>query len=304
MEKKTFILYVLIGVLAVAITVLSVIIINTKEAPVEKKYIFESEYRIVEPYIPDTLEFCGEIIDREDAEVAERVEREFLVNNYSHSATILAIKRANRWFPVIEPILKKYGIPGDFKYMAVAESGLSNAISPAAAVGFWQLIEPVAKKYGLEVSDQVDERYNVEKATEAACMYLKEAHAKFGNWSLAAASYNMGLTGIQQQLNRQKTENYFDLLLNDETSRFVFRIVAIKYILRNPGKYDFYFEEKELYQPYETKTIKISSGVKNFADFAESHGINYKTLKILNPWLRDSTLTNKKRKTYYIKIPA
>lgn len=262
-----------------------------------------SEYKVFIPEVPSKLDFCGEKVPLNDLEVKERVERELLVNAYWHSSTILALKRANRWFPVIEPILKKYGIPEDFKFLAVIESGLSNAVSSAGAAGFWQLMEASAKKYGLEVTREVDERFHVEKSTEAACKYLREAYSKYKNWTLTAASYNYGLNGIDLQINRQKTKNYYNLYLNVETFRFIARILTMKEIFSNPKKYGYYLEEDKLYKPIETEEIVVKTPINDIADFAKKHGTNYKVLKLLNPWLRDNYLPNKSRKVYLIKIP-
>lgn len=265
--------------------------------------ITENERRIYSPPIPDKLDFCGEKVPLEDFDVKERIEREFLVNTYWHSATLLYLKRAHRWFPVIEPILKKNGIPDDFKFMAVAESGLINSISPDGATGFWQLMEATAKRYGLEVNKEIDERYNVIKSTQAACDYLKEAKLKLGNWTLAGASYNYGIPGIENQMERQKTKNYYNLFINDETYRFVSRIVALKEIFKDPKKYGFYFSEDELYPVIETEDVKVSASIKDLVDFSRKHDINYKILKVFNPWLRNNTLVNKSGKTYIFKIP-
>ncbi len=265
--------------------------------------ITENERRIYSPPIPEKLEFCGERVPLEDFDVRERIDREFLVNTYWHSATLLYLKRANRWFPVIERILKKNGIPEDFKYMSVAESGIINSISPDGATGFWQLMESAAKKYGLEINKEIDERFNIEKSTQAACDYLKEAYSKFKNWTLVAASYNMGIDGIEKQIERQKTKNYYNMFLNEETYRFVSRIVTLKEIFKKPNKYGFYFSDYDLYPVIETYDVRINYSVNDFADFAKQYGINYKILKIFNPWLRESYLKNKVRKTYLIKIP-
>lgn len=260
-------------------------------------------YKIFIPTVPDKLDFCGELVPLNDIDVKERIERELFVNAYWYSSTILALKRANRWFPVIEPILKKYAIPDDFKYLAVIESNLSNVISNAGAVGFWQLMEAAAKKYGLEVTKEVDERYNVEKSTEAACKYLREAYLKYKSWTLAAASYNYGMNGIDLQINRQRTKNYYNLFLNTETYRFVARILAMKEIMTNPEKYGYYLKKEDLYQPIQTNEIIVKSSINNLVSFAEKHGINYKVLKLLNPWLRADYLPNKSNKIYVIKIP-
>lgn len=265
--------------------------------------ITENERRIYTPPIPDTAKFCGEVVPMQDFDVRERIERELLVNTYWHSATLLYLKRANRWFPVIEPILKENGIPDDFKYMAVAESGLINSVSPDGATGFWQFMEAAAKKYGLEINSEVDERYNVEKSTKAACSYLKEAKAKLGNWTLAGASYNYGITGISNQMIRQQTKNYYNLYLNEETYRFIARIVALKEIFKDPKKYGFYFTEEELYPIIETEELDINTSIKDLVLFAKQNGINYKLLKIFNPWLRNSSVTNKAKKHYKILIP-
>lgn len=265
---------------------------------------FPQGYKITSPEIPNYLEFAGENIPTENFEVFERMEREFLSNTYWHSATVLAIKRANRWFPVIEPILKKNNIPDDFKYLCVAESNLENVVSPAGATGFWQFMKPAGEKYGLEINSLIDERYNVEKSTEAACKYLKDSYEKFGNWTLSAASYNMGPDGVSLQMERQKAKNYFNLVINSETSRFVARIVSLKYILQYPEKYGFDIKTDDKYKPLDYTEIKLDSSVSDFADYAKSLGINYFILKMYNPWLRENYLTNKNRTVYMVKIPT
>jgi len=264
---------------------------------------FPQGYKIISPEIPDELDFCGEPVPLKNFEVYERIDREFLVNTYWHSATLLSFKRANRWFPVIEGILKANNVPEDFKYLALIESGLSNAVSPMGATGFWQFMEGAAIKYDLEVDKEIDERYNVEKATEAACKYLIEAYGKFGSWTLAAASYNMGIPGIEEQTGRQKTNNYYNLVLNEETSRFIARIIAMKEIFKNPEKFGYDLKDEKFYTPLAYKEIQINGPVNSFADFAISKGINYKILKMYNPWLRESYLTNESGQTYSIKIP-
>jgi len=284
---------------------LSVFFYLKSERNIEKQSlkITENDKFISSLPIPNKLEFCGERVPLEDFDVRERLDREFLVNAYWHSATFLYLKRANRWFPVIEPILKKNNIPDDFKYMAVAESGLINSVSSEGATGFWQLIESVAKQYGLEVNKQVDERYNVERSTQAACNYLSDAYSKFGNWTLVAASYNDGKNGIANQIERQKTKNYYNMYLNEETYRFVARIISLKEIFKNPSNYGFYFSEKDLYPRIETFEVKVNYPIKDLADFAIKNEINYKFLKIFNPWLRDNFLKNKSHKVYTIQIP-
>jgi hypothetical protein len=265
---------------------------------------FPQGYKIISPEMPNYLEFAGEKIPTENFEVYERMEREFLSNTYWHSATILAIKRANRWFPVIEPILKKNNIPDDFKYLCVAESNLENVVSPAGATGFWQFMEEAGKKYGLEINSQVDERYHIEKSTEAACKYLQDSYILFGNWIASAASYNMGQDGVQKQQERQKAKNYFNLVLNSETSRFVARIVSLKYILQNPEKYGFDIEDDDKYEPLEFTEVTLDSSVSDLADYANGLGFNYFILKMYNPWLRDNYLSNKSQTVYKIKLPS
>ena len=276
---------------------------NTTNANSNPEEDFPQGYKIISPEIPTYLEFAGEKIPTENFEVYERMEREFLSNTYWHSATILAIKRANRWFPLIEPILKNNNIPDDFKYLAVAESNLDNDVSPAGATGFWQFMKEAGEKYGLEINSQVDERYDVEKSTEAACKYLKDSYDMFGNWTASAASYNMGQDGVKKQQERQKAKNYFNLVLNSETSRFVARIVSLKYILQNPEKYGFDIKSEDKYKTLEYSEVMLDSSVADLADYATSLGINYFILKMYNPWLRDNYLSNKSKKSYAIKIP-
>ena len=254
-------------------------------------------------YFPTAVDFAGENTPLNIADVNERFDRELLINANLHASTILIFKRANRAFPIIEPILKKNGVPDDFKYLAVIESALLNAVSSAGARGVWQFMPETAKEKGMEVNDCVDERYHLEKSTEAACKYLLAAKAKFGSWTLAAASYNGGMTGVNKQIEIQKVGNYYDLLLNDETSRYVFRILALKEIMKNPQKFGFDIPKQELYELFPTRKIEIDSTVNNLADLAISQGINYKILKIYNPWLRESKLENKNRKKYSIEIP-
>lgn len=253
--------------------------------------------------LPVKLDFAGEDTPLKISDVKERMDRELLINVNLHSSTILAIKRANRAFPVIEPILKKNGIPDDFKYLAVIESGLVNAVSPAGARGVWQFMPETAKERGMEVNDNVDQRYDLEKSTQAACAYLLNAKAKFGTWTLAAASYNGGMGGVNKQIAIQKVSNYYDLLLTEETARYVFRILALKEIMQNPLKYGFAIASEDLYESLPTRKITIDSSITDLAGFAKSQGINYKILKIHNPWLRETKLLNDTGKKYQIEIP-
>lgn len=305
LDKKKLFLIIAIPI-AFSILIILVVFFYLKSERESRHFpvvITENERRIYSPPIPEQLDFCGEKVPLEDFDVRERIDREFLVNTYWHSATLLYLKRANRWFPIIEPILKRNGIPDDFKYMSVAESGIINSVSPDGATGFWQLMESSAKKYGLEINKEIDERFNIEKSTQTACDYLKEAHLRYGKWTLAAASYNMGMEGIERQIERQKTKNYYNLYLNEETYRFLARIVSLKEIFKDPHKYGFYFSDYDLYPQIETYDVKVNYPVKDLADFAKRHGINYKILKIFNPWLRENFLNNKSHKTYFIKIP-
>lgn len=264
---------------------------------------FPQEYRIVSPPMPESPSFCGEKLPVENFDIRERLERELTINTYYHSATLFYIKKAARWFPVIEPILKRNKIPEDIKYLAVIESGLENVVSPAGATGFWQFTEGSAAQYGLEVNTEVDERYHVEKSTQAACEFLKASYQKYGSWALAAASYNAGLYGVDRQIKRQRQKNYYNLLFSEETLRYVMRIVAVKAILEKPELYGYSVPEEEKYEPLKSSEIRIDGPIPNLADFAISKGINYKILKIYNPWLRDTLLTNKSRRTYMIKLP-
>lgn len=254
--------------------------------------------------IPRKVDFAGERVPLEIIDVYERLDRELLVNTYWQSQTLLFHKRAYKYFPVIEPILKKYGVPDDFKYLALVESGfVNNLVSPAGATGFWQLMDGTAMDKGLEVNEEVDERYHIEKSTEAACKYIIEAYKMLKSWTLVAASYNMGIGGIQNQMQRQKAENYYDLLLNEETSRYVFRAIAVKLIITDPKKYGYHLNSKDLYKPIATYTIAVDTGISDLASFATSQGVNYKILKIFNPWLRQNYLTNVEHKKYFITLP-
>jgi len=274
---------------------------DTEDSPLKESFF--NNYKVYAIDLPEKLDFAGERVPIEDPDVYERLDREFLVNTYWQSNGLLYIKRANKYFPIIEPILKRNNIPDDFKYLALIESGLTNAVSPAGASGFWQFMKSAAKEYGLEVGDQVDERYHLEKATQAACDYLNAAKRSTGSWTMAAAAYNAGVAGMNRQANLQETNNYYDLWLNNETSRYVFRILAVKEIMKNPKKYGFIFDKRHLYNELPTYSVMIDSSITNLISFAKQYNITYKDLKVYNPWLRDRKLENKDGKTYYIKIP-
>ena len=253
--------------------------------------------------LPEMIDFSGEQAPLDAPDIRERLDKELLVNTYWQSNMMLLLKRANKWFPTIEKILKEEGVPEDFKYLAVIESGLENLRSPKGAKGFWQLMPTTAKEYGLEVNSNVDERYHIEKSTRVACQYLLKARARFRSWTLAAASYNRGIYGTNKLLDNQMADNYYDLLLNKETSRYVFRILAVKEIMSNPQRYGFVFEEKDLYQPIPVRKIGLDTPIANIAEFAKENEINYKLLKIHNPWLIQNHLNNRSRKYYEIAIP-
>ncbi|MFD0797378.1 lytic transglycosylase domain-containing protein [Maribacter chungangensis] len=262
-----------------------------------------SAYRISSIDIPEDLNFAGEPVPQEDPEVMERVDREFLVNTYWQSNALLLMKRANKFFPVIEPILAKNGIPDDFKYLAVAESGLMNVVSPAGATGFWQIMRETGREYGLEVNSNVDERYHLEKSTQVACDYLNKWKKKYGSWTLTAAAYNAGPGGINRYMRTQEVDDYYDLLLVEETGRYVFRIMAIKEILSHPEKYGFHLDKDDLYAAVPTFQVEVDEPISSFTDFSKKYEINYKILKRHNPWLREPHLNNNSRKKYTIEIP-
>ncbi len=264
---------------------------------------FNASYKTFSIRIPKNLNFAGEKTPITDFSVREATERELVVNTYWQSQSLLLHKRANRWFPIIEPILKRNEIPEDFKYIALIESQLTNVVSPQGATGFWQIIESTGSGYGLEISEEVDERYNVEKSTQAACKYFKEAYKQFNDWTLVAASYNLGMGGVQGQLDKQKVNSYYDLALTEETARYVYRILAMKEIISRPKVYGYMLRKKDLYPSLATKKITVDTTIHNLADFAISQGINYKILKLFNPWLRINSLTNEGKKKYIIEIP-
>jgi membrane-bound lytic murein transglycosylase D len=270
-----------------------------KEPPLAGNIDVSSPYKL-----PDSVWFAGERMPLENFDTRESLEREMIISTYRHSSTIMIIKRATRYFPVIGKILKEYNIPDDFKYIAVAESDLSNMISPAGATGFWQIMPETGKEEGMEINAEIDERYHLEKSTRFACEYFLKSYAKYGNWTLAAASYNGGRNGIDDQLEIQHENNYYDLLLNEETARYVFRLVAYKLIISDPAAYGFEIDNNELYPEIRFNEVKVDTAVTDFSDFARKFGTNYKLLKLLNPWLRKPYMTNKSGKAYMIKIPV
>ena len=262
-----------------------------------------NDYNVYALDIPDNLDFGGERVPLENPDIKERFDRELLVNTYWQSNGLLLFKRANKYFPIIEPILAQHGVPDDFKYLAVAESALQNNRSPAGAAGFWHFLKGTGREYGLEVNEYVDERYHLEMATKVAAEYLKKSKNKFGSWTMAAAAYNAGNGGMNKQVKRQKEDSYYDLILNEETSRYVFRILAIKEIMSHPEKYGFNFRDQDLYEPIPTYKVLVDTAVSDFADFAKRFDINYKILKLHNPWLRENYLKNASGKEYLVEIP-
>jgi membrane-bound lytic murein transglycosylase D len=264
---------------------------------------FNASYKVFSIHIPQNINFAGEKVPIKDFTVREAIEKELIINTYWQSQSLLLHKRANRWFPVIEPILKENGIPDDFKYISLIESQLTNVVSPQGAAGFWQIVAPTGRQYGLEITDEVDERYDVVKSTQAACKYFKDAHKQFKNWTLVAASYNRGMGGIQSAMNKQKAGSYYDLMLTEETARYVYKLLSMKEIISRPKVYGYLLRKKDLYPPVATKKIKIDTTINDLAAFAISQKINYKILKTFNPWLLDYKLTNPDKRKYIIEIP-
>lgn len=257
---------------------------------------------LASPPIPKMVTFCGEQVPINLYYVREGLEKELIIHCYQHSRTVQVFKRSTRFFPEIEKILQEEGVPEDLKFLCIAESGLENVVSPSQAEGFWQFIAATGKSYGLEINDQVDERYHIEKSTRAACVYLKSLKEKFGSWSLAAAAYNMGENGLQKAINDQSVQNYWDLFLNSETSRYVNRIISYKLMFENPTKYGVNFKASDYYRPIPYKEITIDTTINSLADFAKSNNILYRELKELNPWLRSKSLLIK-GKQYTFRIP-
>ncbi|MRR18706.1 lytic transglycosylase domain-containing protein [bacterium] len=253
--------------------------------------------------LPDNVNFAGEALPLQYFDTRESLDRELNATAYRHGSTLLTIKRAGRYFPEIEKILRENGIPDDFKYLACAESDLSNVISPAGATGFWQIMEDTGREFGMTINKEVDDRYNLEKSTLFACRYFKKAYEKYGSWTMAAASYNNGFSGLSEQVEIQKETNYYDLLLNEETARYVFRIAALKLIMSEPSKYGFAVADGDLYKPVAYKEIVVNTAVPSFEQLARQNETNYKILKFLNPWLRKPFLTNSEGREYVIRIP-
>jgi membrane-bound lytic murein transglycosylase D len=283
---------------------------KSEPATISDETVAERQYEVEDGPFPATsldvpieMSFAGEPVPLNITDVYERLDKELQINTYFHSNTLFLIKRANRWLPQIEKILKENNVPDDFKYLPLIESNLLNDVSPKNAVGYWQILKGAGKENGLEITDEVDERYDPLKATEAACKYLKQAYRKFGNWTLVAASYNRGMNGLERAIENQREDNYYDLFLNEETSRYVFRILAIKEIIENPLKYGFRVNPRHLYQEQPLRYVEVDETIKDLVTFAKQHNTNYKLIKRHNPWLRDEKLTVKKGRQYRIALP-
>lgn len=301
--KKLSVIAIILSTLAIAGQIFIFATQKEGEDEVYKKAI-ASDYRIYAPLLPDSASLFGEQVPLDIYYVREGLDRELITAMYRHSSTLLDFKRAGRFFPVIEPILKKHGIPEDFKYLCVIESDLMNVTSPAKASGYWQFLKSTGQSYGLEINDDVDMRNDIEASTEAACKYLKAAHQRFGNWTSAAASYNCGEGGLNSRLNKQGVGSYYQVRLPLETTRYVYRILAMKLIMQNPQQYGFYLRRCDLYPPVPTRTVQMSGQNIDLYQFAKQNGTTYKVLRELNPWLVNDKVTNKAGKTYTVKLPV
>ena len=299
-----------LSIIAISLSVLTltmqIFIYATNMANEDEVYTkaLKNDYRIYSPVLPDTVVFAGERVPMDIYYVREGLDREILSNMYWHTNTILNMKRANRFFPVIEPILQRNGVPLDFKYLCVIESGLTNATSPAKAQGYWQFVKSTGAKYGLEINDDVDMRNSLEASTEAACKFLKDLYRQFGSWTLAAAAYNCGENGLQRRINSQGVNSYYDLRLNSETSRYVYRIVAMKLIMQNPQSYGFNLRKRDMYPQVPYRTVELKGQNVDLYEFAHANQTTYKMLRELNPWLITDKLSNKANRTYTVKLPV
>ena len=300
--KKLSIIAIILSTLTLSVQIFIFATDKTDEDTIYTQAL-KNDYRIYSPVLPDTLKFAGEKVPLDVYYVREGLDREILSNMYWHTNTILNMKRAYRFFPVIEPILKRHNIPDDFKYLCVIESNLMNVTSPAKAQGYWQFIKATGKKYGLEISEEIDMRNSLEASTEAACKFLKALYNQFGSWTLAAAAYNCGENGLQRQLNLQEVNNYYDLRLNSETARYVYRIMAMKLIMQNPQDYGFHLRYKDMYPQLPYRTAELKGQNIDLYQFAKEHNTTYKMLREMNPWIITNKLTNKANKTYTVRLP-
>lgn len=303
--KHTRINYILTILLAVCIG--AVLPILTGSSQLNRQHSVQSEvpYCVTPPDVPEQATFDGETIDLRRYDRHERMDRELMAFTFMHSSTLLMIKRANRYFPIIEPILKANGIPDDFKYLMVIESSLNTlARSPSGAVGLWQIMPATGREFGLEVNDNIDERYDIKKATLAACKYFKQAYAKYGDWMAVSAAYNAGQGRISSQLDQQLASHAMDLWLVEETSRYMFRLLAAKEVFSNPQRFGFLLKKEHLYPPIPYKEVTVNTNIENLGEYAKQNGITYAQLRDANPWLREPSLKNKSGKQYVIQIPT
>ena len=307
MKPKTrsviiFLSGLLIGIIVV--TCISLKKIEPGGAAVEMSPDGRPQYKWYAPTLPTAIDFAGEPVPLDKWEVKEKFDRELLVNAYLHGSQLYILKLAGRYFPAIEERLKANGVPDDFKYVCIAESSLQqNALSGVGAASFWQFMKDTGPNYGLEINDEVDERFNVLKATDAACKYFSIAHDKFGTWTAAAASYNCGMSGYANQSDFQQATNYYDLIFPDETNRYVYRIIALKYILSHPKEFGLELSSSEEYKPLKSRIVEVDKTIDNLTEFAKANNSTYKMLKIYNPWLRAHKLTVKSGKKYEIAFP-
>ncbi len=297
-------LYILIFIILVCF--LSLCFVNFSQnnhQQIKPQKIKPYTIKIEQLYIPDSITLFNENVPIDNFDTRESLERELLVNVYWQSQTTQFLKKVGRYFPIIEYVLKKNNVPEDFKYLALAESGFLHNVSPSGATGYWQFLEKTALQYGLTVNHYIDERYHIEKSTEAACKYFKDAYERFGSWTLAAASYNVGMYGLNKQTDYQYIDSYYDLHTNSQTGRYVFRILALKLIMEHPEKYGYFILTEEKYHLPEFTTLTIDTAISDIAQFAKDHNSNYKLLRIMNPWIRSKSLpTPQKENPYKIKI--
>ena len=263
-----------------------------------------ADYRVYAPPLPDTLYFAGERVPLNLYYVRESLDRELVSNMYYQSSTLFNIKRAARVFPIIERILKEEGVPEDFKYLCVIESNLQNVTSPAGAQGYWQFMKATGQKYGLEISDEIDMRNDLEASTHAACKFLKYLKSRLGSWTNAAAAYNCGENGLEKRLGNQQQSNYYELLLNRETQRYVYRILALKLIMQHPQDYGYYVRRCDTYPELPYEEVTLSGKNVDLVQFAIQNGTTYKMLRTMNPWITTDNLKNKANKTYTVRIPT
>jgi membrane-bound lytic murein transglycosylase D len=304
-KRKTILTaFVLTGTIIIILSIAQSFKGFSREPARDKRQLSDSLYTIKSFKLPENVTFAGEKMPLDNFDTKESLQREILTTAYRHSSTIMIIMRAHRYLPLIEKILKKNNVPDDFKYLVAAESEYSNMVSPAGATGFWQIMPETGKEEGMEINTVVDERYDVERSTQFACEYFLKSYEKYGNWTLAAASYNGGRGGVDEQIDIQHQNNYYDLLLSEETARYIFRVVAYKMVITDPESFGFKIPEKDLFPELSYFEVKVDTAVTDFSAFAQKFGTNYKILKLLNPWLRKPYLTPKSNKEYMIKLPS